>query len=67
MVLATDELVFRPMSTPIDRLLEKLSNSALIYDPPEKDDDLKLIALSTCQDADTIDRMVVFGVMKESS
>ena len=27
----------------------------------------KLIALSTCQSADTIDRMVLFGVMNETS
>ena len=64
MVQATDPLVFDPAKTSPDRLLEKLSGSAMIYEPPETEGALKLIALSTCQAADTIDRMVVFGVMK---
>ncbi|MBR5620427.1 MAG: class B sortase, partial [Clostridia bacterium] len=67
MVQATDETVFRPMYTSPESLLEKLSDSAIIYEAPNSKDDLKLIALSTCQDADTIDRMVVFGVMEEKS
>ena len=67
MVQATDETVFRPMYTSPESLLEKLSDSAIIYEAPKSKDDLKLIALSTCQDADTIDRMVVFGVMEEKS
>ena len=66
-VLATDELVFRPNYTSPESLLEMLQKSAMIYEPPDMKDDLKLIALSTCQAADTIDRMVVFGTMKESS
>ena len=67
MVLATDDLVFHPnLSTP-ESLIEMLSESAMIYEPPDVKDDLMLIALSTCQAADTIDRMVVFGTMKESS
>ena len=39
----------------------------MIYEPPETESGLKLIALSTCQSADTIDRMVLFGVMKEKT
>ena len=67
MVQATDPLVFDPAGTAPESLLEKLSGSAMIFEEPETKDDLKLIALSTCQTADTIDRMVLFGVMKESS
>ena len=66
-VLATDELVFRPNYTSPESLLDMLADSAMIYEPPDVKGDLKLIALSTCQSADTIDRMVVFGTMKESS
>ena len=67
MVQATDEVVFRPMYTSPENLLKKLSGTAMIYEPPDAKSDLQLIALSTCQDADTIDRMVVFGVMTEKS
>ena len=67
MAQATDELVFRPTYTKPEVLLKELSKTAMIYDPPDTEGDLKLIALSTCQNADTIDRMVVFGVMKETS
>lgn len=67
MVQATDDLVFRPMYTKPAELLKALSGYAMIYEPPDMKDDLKLIALSTCQAADTIDRMVLFGTMKESS
>ncbi len=66
-VLATDELVFRPNYTSPESLLEMLSKSAMIYERPNEKGEIKLIALSTCQAADTIDRMVVFGTMKESS
>ena len=65
-VLATDELVFHPNDATPEAILELLKASAIIYEPPETQDDLQLIALSTCQTADTLDRMVVFGVMKES-
>ena len=67
MVEATDKVVFFPYHKNADALLKKLSQSAMIYDPPDKEDGLQLIALSTCQAADNIDRMVLFGVMKESS
>lgn len=68
MVEATDDLVFRPMNTKPAELLKALPGFALIYEPPETTNgDLKLIALSTCQDADTIDRMVLFGTMTEKS
>ncbi|MBQ6419544.1 MAG: class B sortase [Clostridia bacterium] len=67
LVLATDPLVFHPTDATVEALLAQLSGSAMIYEPPESKAGLQLIALSTCQDADTIDRMVVFGVMKEIS
>ena len=66
-VLATDELVFRPNYTSPESLVKMLAQSAMIYEPPDIKGELKLIALSTCQEADTIDRMVVVGTMKESS
>lgn len=64
-VLATDPIVFHPTDATAAALLDKLAGAAMIYEPPEAENDLKVIALSTCQDADTIDRMVLFGVMKE--
>ena len=65
MVKATDSLVFSPAKAEPAALIEMLSRSAMIYEPPETQGELKLIALSTCQDAATIDRMVLFGVMEE--
>ena len=65
MVQATDILVFHPADTTPRSLLASLQKSAMIYEPPETESGLKLIALSTCQAADTIDRMVLFGVMEE--
>ena len=67
MVQATDPLVFDPANAATGSLLAMLRQSAMIYEPPETESGLKLIALSTCQSADTIDRMVLFGVMKEIS
>ena len=66
MVLATDPIVFHPTDATPAAILKELSGSAIIYEPPQTEGDLKLIALSTCQNADTLNRMVVFGVMKES-
>ena len=66
-VQATDPLVFHPMNATPEALVDKLSRSAVIFEPPETQDNLKLIALSTCQSADTIDRMVLFGEMTEIS
>ncbi len=67
MAEATDQLVFRPNYTKPDALIKELAKSALFFEQPETKGDLQVIALSTCQSADTIDRMVVFGVMQESS
>lgn len=67
MVQATDRDVFVPAETKPEKLIKKLSGEAMIYEPPETEGEIRLIALSTCQSADTIDRMVVFGEMKEIS
>ena len=64
-VKATDELVFDPARADPAALVDMLSRTAIIYEPPEPKGELKLIALSTCQEADNIDRMVLFGVMEE--
>ncbi len=66
MVLATDPLVFDPANAAPAGLLAMLRQSAMIYEQPETESGQKLIALSTCQSADTIDRMVLFGVMEEN-
>ncbi len=68
MVQATDHVVFNPANTTPDSLVTMLSGGdAMFYEPPETDGELKIIALSTCQSADTIDRMVIFGVMEEKT
>ena len=65
MVQATDPLVFSPTDASPESLLALLGQRAMIWEPPETESGQKLIALSTCQSADTVDRMVLFGVMKE--
>ena len=67
MVQATDPLVFHPMNATPEALIDKLAKTAMIFEPPESEENLKLIALSTCQSAENIDRMVLFGEMKEIS
>ena len=67
MIQATDPLVFHPMNAIPEALVDMLENKAMFFEPPESEENLKIIALSTCQAADTIDRMVLFGVMTEIS
>ena len=67
MVQATDPLVFHPMNAIPEALVEMLEKNAMIFEPPESEENLKIIALSTCQSAENIDRMVLFGEMTEIS
>jgi sortase B len=46
-------------------LLKYIEANAAIYYPDEVDPDGVILALSTCQSAETIERMIVFGTMTE--
>ncbi len=60
---ATEAVVFNPEESEHAQLLAFLKKNALIYEEPTAGK--PFIALSTCQSAETIERMIVFGTMTE--
>ena len=60
---ATEKVIFDPPESNNQALLEYLNKHALIYDPRGVSAGSKLIALSTCQSAESNERMIVFGVL----
>ena len=60
---ATEKIIFDPPESDNPSRLEYLSKNALIYYPQEVDANSKLIALSTCQSAESNERMIVFGTL----
>lgn len=60
---ATDKVVFDPVNTSVQKIIQFLEKDAAVYQKPKLDKSSKIIALSTCQSAETIERMVVFGTM----
>ena len=60
---ATEKIIFDPPESDNPSRLEYLSKNALIYYPQEVDASSKLIALSTCQSAESNERIIVFGVL----
>ena len=60
---ATEKVIFDPPESNNQALLEYLNDHALIYDPSGVGAGLKLIALSTCQSAESNERLIVFGVL----
>ena len=60
---ATDKVIFDPPESSNQALLEYLNKHAIIYDPHGVSAGSKLIALSTCQSAESNERMIVFGTL----
>lgn len=60
---ATDKVIFDPPESSNQALLEYLNKHAIIYDPRGVSAGSKLIALSTCQSAESYERMIVFGTL----
>ena len=60
---ATEKVIFDPPESSNQALLEYLNKHAVIYDPRGVSAGSKLIALSTCQSAESNERMIVFGVL----
>ena len=65
--MATEKTVFDPPESSTEKLLDYLKQHAAIYEPQSVADSAPILALSTCQSAENIERMVVFGVLKEIS
>lgn len=64
-LLASDELIFNPTEGSKEALLQFLEQNALAYELNNEDRNYQVLALSTCQGADTIERMVVFCALRE--
>ena len=64
---ATEKVIFDPPQSDKKSLLDYLSKNAMNDEPQEIDTGAKLIALSTCQSAESNERMIVFGVLTTQS
>jgi sortase B len=60
---ATEAVVFNPEESERAQLLAFLKKNAIIYE--EAAEGKPIIALSTCQSAENIERMIVIGTMTE--
>ena len=60
---ATEKVIFDPPESNNQALLEYLNKHAIIFDPRGVSTGSKLIALSTCQSAESNERIIVFGVL----
>ena len=60
---ATEKTVFDPPDTSNEQLLRFLKQHAAIFDPQGVDAQSRILALSTCQSAENIERMIVFGTL----
>ena len=65
MALGNDDVVFDPASTSVADLLSYLEQHAFIYDAEAVSPESRIVGLSTCQSADTIERLIVFGTLEE--
>ena len=60
---ATEKVIFDPPESDNLSLLEYLNKHSLVYYPQEVNAGSRLIALSTCQSAESNERMIVFGTL----
>ncbi len=60
---ATEKTVFDPPDTTNEQLLQFIQKNAVIYEPQGVNADSRILALSTCQSAENVERMIVFGIM----
>lgn len=66
-VNANEKTVFDPPESSTQKVLDFLKQNAAIYEPQSVTEGAPILALSTCQSAENIERMVVFGVLNEIS
>jgi len=60
---ATQELIFNPTEHPAEKVLDYVKKHAQSYE--EEKEEGTLLALSTCKYPDSVDRVLLFGYMKE--
>ena len=60
---ATEKTVFDPPDTTNEQLLQFIRQHAAVFEPQGVDAHSKILALSTCQSAENVERLVVFGTL----
>ena len=60
---ATEKTVFDQPDTTNEQLLQFIQKNAAIYEPQGVNADSRILALSTCQSAENVERMIVFGIL----
>lgn len=65
--LASEKLIFDPSDSANSnaKLLRYLERNAAVYEPEGVSAEDTILALSTCQSADSIERLILFGVLRE--
>lgn len=62
-VNATEKIVFDPPNSNSEQLLQFIKQHATIFESQGVDAHSNILALSTCQSAENVDRMLVFGTL----
>jgi len=65
--LANEALIFDPISADRESLLTYLEQNAAIFDGQSVSPDRRILALSTCQSAETMERLILFGCLWETA
>ena len=62
---ATDKIIFSPTETGNEELLDYIDKKSAVFYPGTAGSQSKIIGLSTCQSAESYERIIVFGVLTE--
>ena len=60
---ATEKTVFDPPESTNEKLLQYLKQHAAVFEPQGVDVHSRILAMTTCQSAENIERMAVFGIL----
>ena len=60
---ATEKTVFDPPESTNEKLLQFIKQHAIVFEPQGVNAQSRILALSTCQSAENIERMIVFGAL----
>ena len=60
---ATEKTVFDPPESTNEKLLQYLKQHAAVFEPQGVDAHSRILAMTTCQSAENIERMAVFGTL----
>ena len=62
---ATDKIIFSPTETGNEELLDYIDKKSAVFYAGTAGSQSKIIGLSTCQSAESYERIIVFGVLTE--